>query len=150
MRVNSPMDKKTRKQVSTVINLIKVVISLAGALPVQEKYKLRPELRKCAHTLLNNQLSASQTYAESTMRKFYTTNMSCCAELKANLDIAKANNYLSNDIKRHIVALINKYEKIVMDTMNKHYSNGAEIHEYEDAAVHEEECDLVNSENGVA
>jgi len=127
------MDKKTRKQVSTVISLIEVVISLAGALPVQEKYKLRPELRKCAHTLLNNQLSASQTYAESTMRKFYTTNMSCCAELKANLDIAKANSYLANDIKRHIIALINKTEKIVTDVMNSHYSRGVTSKVEEDA-----------------
>ena len=115
-------ERKTNKKETIIFSFVHAISAITANLPKNEASKLKVALREPVKEILNDRLDYTKQYKENFMRGYYTTNIMRLAEIKAGLDIALLNNYITKRLRENLLYYVKRVENLLIDTMNDYYT----------------------------
>ena len=115
-------ERKTNKKETIIFSFVHAISAITVNLPKDEASKLKVALRAPVKEILNDRLDYTNQYKENFMRGYYTTNIMRLAEIKAGLDIALLNNYITRRLRENLLYYVKRVENLLIDTMNDYYT----------------------------
>jgi len=115
-------ERKMNKKATTIFSFAHAIFPIIANLPKKEAGKLKVALREPLQEILNNEIDFTKQYKENAMRSNYTINNMRLAEIKAGLDIALLNDYISKRLRENLLYYIKSVENLLIDTMNDYYT----------------------------
>ena len=115
-------ERKTNKKETIIFSFVHAISAITVNLPKDEASKLKVALRAPVKEILNDRLDYTKQYKENFMRGYYTTNIMRLAEIKAGLDIALLNNYITRRLRENLLYYVKRVENLLIDTMNDYYT----------------------------
>lgn len=115
-------ERKTNKKETIIFSFVHAISAITVNLPKNEASKLKVALRAPVKEILNDRLDYTKQYKENFMRGYYTTNIMRLAEIKAGLDIALLNEYITKRLRENLLYYVKSVENLLIDTMNDYYT----------------------------
>ena len=115
-------ERKANKKETIIFSFVHAISAITANLPKDEANQLKVALREPVKEILNDRLDYTKQYKENFMRGYYTTNIMRLAEIKAGLDIALLNEYITKRLRENLLYYVKSVENLLIDTMNDYYT----------------------------